>query len=91
MDFLFSTQEELYERVKPALNAKITELHRLGFSYITDIDVWNYLIESKWKKSHNLVLSDIVSDILHADNKKIDLFLKGNLAKTKRSQYFEVE
>ncbi len=91
MDFLFSTQEELYERVKPALNAKITELHRLGFSYITDIDVWNYLIESKWKKSHNLVLSDIVSDILHADNKKIDLFLKGNLAKTKRSQYFDVE
>lgn len=91
MDFLFSTQKELYERVKPALNAKITELHRLGFSYITDIDVWNYLIESKWKKSHNLVLSDIVSDILHADNKKIDLFLKGNLAKTKRSQYFDVE
>lgn len=91
MDFQFSSQEELYQRVKPAINAKVVELHRLGFSYITDIDVWNYLIESKWKKSHNLVLSDIVSDILHVDNKKIDEYLKGKLAKTRRTQYFDLD
>lgn len=91
MGFQFSSQEELYQRVKPAINAKVVELHRLGFSYITDIDVWNYLIESKWKKSHNLVLSDIVSDILHVDNKKIDEYLKGKLAKTRRTQYFDLD
>lgn len=89
MDFQFSSQEELYQRVKPAIHAKVMELHRLGFSYITDIDIWNYLVESKWKKSHNLVLSDIVSDILHVDNKKIDEYLKGKLAKTRRTQYFD--
>ena len=72
MDFQFSSQEELYQRVKPAINAKVVELHRLGFSYIVDVDIWNYLIETKWKKSRNLVLSDIVSDILHVNNKKLD-------------------
>lgn len=91
MDFQFSSQEELYQRVKPAINAKIVELHRLGFSYIVDVDVWNYLIETKWKKSRNLVLSDIVSDILHVDNKKLDEYLKGKLSKTRRTQYFDVD
>lgn len=91
MDFQFSSQEELYQRVKPAINAKVVELHRLGFSYIVDVDVWNYLIETKWKKSRNLVLSDIVSDILHVDNKKLDEYLKGKLSKTRRTQYFDVD
>jgi len=90
MDFQFSSQEELYQRVKPAINAKVVELHRLGFSYIVDVDIWNYLIETKWKKSRNLVLSDIVSDILHVDNKKLDEYLKGKLSKTRRTQYFDI-
>lgn len=89
MDFNFHTQEDLFKRVKPALNAKNQELHRLGYPYITIADIWNYLIETKWKKSHDLMLSDIVSDILHVDNKRIDEYLKGKLAKTRRTQYFD--
>ena len=90
MDFEFSSQDELYKRVKPAINAKMVEMHRLGFPYINEIDIWNYLIETKWKKSHNLMLSDIVSNILNADNKKIDEYLKGKISKTRRTQYFDI-
>ena len=89
MDFEFSSQEELYQRVTPALHAKEQEIHRLGFPYINDIDIWNYLIETKWKVSHDLMLSDIVDDILHVDLKKLDEYLKGKISKTRRTQYFD--
>ena len=77
MDLEFSSQEELFKRVQPASNAKLAELHRLGYPYIQVSDIWRYLVEEKWKKSHELTLSDIVHDILHVDNKKIDEYLKG--------------
>ena len=86
MELEFSSQEELYKRVQPALKAKLAELHRLGYPYIQLIDIWNYLIFSKWKKAKNLNLSDIVNDILHVDNHKLDEYLKGKLARTRRSQ-----
>ena len=63
----FNTKEELFNRVKPALKIKEKDLKKLGYSNITSLDVWNYLIESKWSKSKNLVLSDIVDDILNVD------------------------
>ena len=86
MELEFSSQEELYKRVQPALKAKLAELHRLGYPYIQLIDIWNYLIFSKWKKAKNLTLSDIVNDILHVDNHKLDEYLKRKLARTRRSQ-----
>lgn len=89
MDFEFNSQEELFKRVKPALNAKVMELHRLGYSYITIDDIWNYLIETKWKKGKDLMLSDIVSNIIHVENNKIDEYLKGKLTKARRTQYFD--
>ena len=88
MDYEFSSKEELFQRVKPALNAKVGELHRFGYTYINQMDVWNYLIENIWIKSKDLMLSDIVSDILHTDNKKIDSYLKSKIT-DERSQYFE--
>ena len=88
MDYEFSTKEELFTRVRPALRAKQTELYRLGYSYINDIDIWNYLIQVKWKISKNLMLSDIVDDIMHTDEKKIDEYLKGKMARSRRTKYY---
>ena len=68
MDFEFNSKEELYLRVRPALIAKSSELSRLGYSFVTDIDIWNYLIQVKWIKSKNLYLRDVVHDIFNADN-----------------------
>lgn len=76
MDYDFKTQEELYIRVKPALHAKLQELKRLNYKGIKETDIWEYLVEVKWKKAKNLMLSDIVSDIIHVDNKRLDMYLK---------------
>lgn len=89
MEYEFSSKEELYQRVGPALRAKVVELQRLGFNYIQEIDIWNYLIETKWCKSRDLMLSDIVNDILQASHTKIDEFLKLKISKLNRSQYFD--
>ena len=89
MDYEFSSKEELYKRVKPALYAKSRELERMGYFYIQEVDIWNYLIENKWKQASNLMLSDIVNDILHVDNKMLNEYLKGKLSGMKRTQYFE--
>ena len=91
MDYEFSSKEELFQRVKPALKAKVNEFKRLGYKYVQEVDVWNYLIENKWCKSRNLMLSDIVNDILHTENEKIDNYLKGKISSIKRTQYFDSE
>lgn len=75
----FSSKEELYCRIKPALRAKKQELNRCGYSHIQEVDVWNYLIETKWRKSHALMLSDVVNDVLQVENKKLDNYVKEKL------------
>ena len=85
----FSSKEDLFRRVKPALNIKVDELHRFGYTYINQIDVWNYLIENVWSKSFDLMLSDIVNDILHTEAIKIDTYMKEKFSMTERVQYFE--
>jgi hypothetical protein len=89
MDYEFSSKEELFQRVKPALKAKINEFHRLGYKHVQDVDVWNYLIENVWCKSRDLMLSDIVNDILHVKISKIDDYIKEKMSSTNRAQYFD--
>ena len=71
MDIEFTSQKELFERVKPALNVKIHEFNNLGFTNIKDIDIWEYLKIKKWKSSSNLMLNEIVEDILNIEYNEI--------------------
>ena len=80
MDIEFSSIGELFERLKPALRTKKSELKEYGYGYLKIEDIWDYLKEKKWKKSQNLSLSDMVSDILNADNELIDDFFKQKLS-----------
>ncbi|MBQ3511373.1 MAG: hypothetical protein IJA30_03660 [Bacilli bacterium] len=89
MDYEFSSKEELFQRVKPALKAKVNEFKRLGYKYVQEVDVWNYLIENVWCKAKDLMLSDIVNDILHVKIKKIDDYIKEKMSSTNRTQYFD--
>lgn len=89
MNYEFSSKEELYKRVGPALRAKKADLDREGYTYIMEVDIWNYLVQEKWMKSHNLMLCDIVDDILRTDNKLIDSYLKRKLESASRVQYFD--
>lgn len=75
-DIEFDSVFDLYKRVKPALNSKVKELKREEYDYIKEEDIWNYLVKNKWSAASGLVLCDIVDDILHAENKKIDHFIK---------------
>lgn len=84
-DIEFNSVIELYNRVKPALNSKIKELKREKFDYIKEEDIWNYLIKTKWQQADGLVLCDVVDDILHVDNKKLDQYIK-ELHKTRKEE-----
>lgn len=76
MDLEFSSLKDLYLRISPALKTKKTELDRMGLSYIEEKDIWDYLVENKWKVGKDLTLSDIVDDILNTDNTSIDKYFK---------------
>lgn len=81
MDIEFNNVKELYERLKPALNTKVTELQRNDLDYIKIEDIWNYLKDSKWSKANNLLLYEMVDDILNLDNNIIDEYVKGEIRK----------
>ena len=87
MNLEFSSLGELYNRVKPALHAKEEEFHRLGYSKVKSVDIWNYLIEMKWKSGKDLMLSDIVSDIMNLDCKKAESLTGKDISR--RSQDFD--
>ena len=72
----YKSQRELYLSLIPALNVKLRLLKNSDYKNIDKIDIWNYLKISKWKYSINLTISEMVNDIIHADNKDIDIYLK---------------
>lgn len=72
----YKSQRELYLSLIPALNVKLRLLKNSDYKNIDKIDIWNYLKISKWKNSINLTISEMVNDIIHADNKDIDIYLK---------------
>ncbi|MGE5455682.1 MAG: post-transcriptional regulator [Ignavibacteriales bacterium] len=89
MDLEFNSIEELYERLKPALITKCSEMKRDGYKYIKEEDIWNYLKEVKWKKAVDLGLHEMVRDVLNTENARIDNYLKEKLNLGNRKLYFE--
>jgi hypothetical protein len=85
----FRTLEELYQRIKPALTTKMSEMHRKGFVYVKEEDIWNYLKEIKWIKSKDLSLYQMTCDILDTDDNVIDDYLRKKLNLKNRKVYFE--
>ena len=49
-----------------------------GYDNIKRMDIWNYLKVNKWRSSVDLTISDMVNDIIHVDNKDIDIYVKSN-------------
>lgn len=81
MDIEFNSIKELYERLLPALNTKVTELKRNDIDYVKKEDIWNYLKDSKWSKANNLLLYQMVDDIINLDNYEIDEYVKKEIRK----------
>ena len=74
----YKSQRELYNAVKPAIKVKLRLLSNSGYNNISGEDIWNYLRDSKWKNGVDLTLAEVVNDIIHADNKGIDIYLSNN-------------
>ncbi len=84
MDINFESLNALYMRIKPALTSKKIELHRLGSNYIKEEDIWNHLRETKWGKSIDLSLGEMVNDIFNCENYKIENYVNENISKLQR-------
>ncbi len=67
-ELVFSSEEELYNRILPALRSKKKMLSRDGFKSINVEDIWKYMRDVKWKSSFGLELCDMVDDILNTSN-----------------------
>jgi hypothetical protein len=89
MDLVFKSERELYDRLKPCLTAKKSEMIRNDFTYIKEEDIWNYLKITKWQKAEGLSLADMANDVLNTDNLLIDQYLKKELRTMKRKRYLE--
>ena len=74
MDYEFSSLEELYKRVRPALKSKVDELQKYGNLSISKYDLWKCLIINKWRNETGLMLSDIVDDILNTSFDEINSY-----------------
>lgn len=85
----FDNVKQLYDRLKPALKTKQSEMRRMGYSYVREEDIWNYLKEVKWKKSVGLSLCEMVSDILNTEDVLIDNHLRSKLNLRKRRPILE--
>lgn len=87
----FSSVQELYIRLKPALDCKEAELKKLGYKYIKAEDVWNALKKNKWSDSSNLTLHEMVNDILNTDALFFDNYVKYEFGNYKRKAIFDEE
>ncbi len=63
MEIKFKTLNDLYNRLKPALDSKVKEFKLSGFKYVEIEDLWQYLQSAKWVNSTNLDLAQMVEDI----------------------------
>lgn len=63
----FESIQDLYKRVLPALTIRVNEASKNNVYDIKEIDIWNYLVNTKWKRGSNLSLFDVVDDILNVE------------------------
>ncbi len=80
----FSSLQELYKRVEPALNSKLKDLTRIGITYIQKVDIWNYLKNNYWCKKSNLSLGEIVNDIMTVPNSELKNYVHSLIGEEKR-------
>ena len=74
----YKTQKELFRSLIPAFNVKIRLLKNNNYYNITRKDIWDYLKINKWRSSVDLTIADMVNDIIHVDNKEIDIYLRSH-------------
>ncbi len=72
----FKSLKELYMRIRPALKSKVRELHKKGYIYIHEEDIWNFLKNFKWTSSRDLDLGCMVNDIFDLNENELNQYVK---------------
>jgi len=67
-DIVFKSEDELYDRIKPALRSKKKILLKKGAKRITEKDIWDFMRNHVWVNSNGLELCDMVDGILNAED-----------------------
>ena len=67
-DIVFNSQQELFDRIRPALRSKKKILSKKGAKMLTEEDIWNFMRNYVWMNSSGLELCDMVDQILHAED-----------------------
>ena len=83
MENKFNSQNDLFNKVLPALRTKKSELSRKGIKFISEIDIWEFNKIYNWRKAKGLTLASIVNDILNTDDKLYEEYV---LKKIKESE-----
>ncbi len=81
---MFQSLNDLYAHILPALKSKTKELHKNGYKYIHEEDIWNYLKKYKWRTSRDLDLGIMVNDIFSIELKELDDYVREELQKYHR-------
>jgi len=76
----FDSARDLYKRILPALETKVSELKRNDFKYIQTLDIWNFCVQNKWENKKDLRIYEIVDDILNAKDNSLETFVRSNLS-----------
>ncbi len=67
-DLVFNSEDELFNRLKPALRSKKKILSKKGAKKITEEDIWDFMVDNVWGDASGLELCDMVDKILHAED-----------------------
>lgn len=70
----FSSEEDLYKRLLPALRSKVRELKLAGL-IVKEEEIWELLRSTTWKDSHDLSINQVVSDIFGLTIEEVEGFI----------------
>lgn len=79
----FNSISDLYKRILPALETKVSEFKRDNFSNVETLDIWNYCVNTKWKFKSDLRIYEIVDDILNIKINNLEEYIKSNKSNDK--------
>jgi len=63
----FSSLEELYRGLLPALKTKVSEMKQEKMNVSVE-EVWRYFCKNVWPNKKDLTLGEMVNDILNTDS-----------------------
>ncbi len=63
----YNSQKELYIALLPVFNVKRRLSSITKYPNTKNSDIWQYLVDNKWRHSIGLTISDMVNDIIMVD------------------------